>query len=115
MVRKVARVIGVGLLACSTLVNWGYVVPAEAYDRNVVLENQSDEAVLEFHASNVGTDSWQEDILGTDVLPPGDAVRINLNDGTGYCRFDFKTVMESGQSIIGRGIDVCTIGRYTIR
>ncbi len=87
---------------------------AFALDRHIMLINDSHETIKEFYASNVGSDSWEEDILGRDVLLPGQSVRINLDDGSGYCKFDFKTVTESGAAIIRRGINVCQVETYTI-
>ena len=87
---------------------------ADAYDRRVVLVNNSSQALTRFYASNVGTDNWQEDVLGRYALRPGQQVRINLNDGTGYCRFDFKTVAASGEVIVRRNVNVCEVTTYTI-
>jgi len=87
---------------------------ADSYDRRIILINQSDSTIAEFHASNVGTNSWQEDILGDSVVPPGSSVPINLDDGSGYCLFDFKTVTRDGATIIRRGINVCNTTTYTI-
>jgi hypothetical protein len=98
-----------GILFCLSNVD-----AAMAYDRHIVLQNNSGEAIVEFHASNVGTHFWQEDILGSDILLPGSAARIDLDDGTGYCRFDFKTVMENGQEIVRHNVDVCALERYTV-
>ncbi len=85
-----------------------------AWDRHVTLTNRSHQVITEFYASNVGRSSWEEDILGTSVVPPGRSIRINLSDGTGICRFDFKTVIRTGAVIVRRGIDVCEISTYTI-
>jgi hypothetical protein len=67
-----------------------------------------------FYASNVGTDSWEEDILGTGIVQPGSSIVINLDDSTGYCRFDLKTVMADGTALVRRNVDVCAVGTYSI-
>jgi hypothetical protein len=87
---------------------------AFAFDRHIVLVNHSHQTITEFHASNVASTSWEEDILGDSVVPPGGAVRINLDDRSGYCRFDFKTVTESGDAVVRRGVNVCEMTTYTI-
>ena len=87
---------------------------ADNMDRRIRLINRSHQTISEFYASNVGATGWEEDILGSSVLPPGQSVVINLNDGTGYCRFDFKTVTEEGTAIHRRGINVCETSTYTI-
>jgi hypothetical protein len=94
------------VLACNS--------PAHAYNRDIRLYNETSQPIVEFHASNIGTNSWQEDILGDWVLLPGESVLIDLYDGTGYCRFDFKTVFGGGGSLVRRDVNVCEAGAYTV-
>ncbi|MFC7551600.1 hypothetical protein ACFQU7_03700 [Pseudoroseomonas wenyumeiae] len=44
---------------------------AKAADRRVEVVNASRQDLREFYASNTKRGSWEEDILGEDVLPPG--------------------------------------------
>jgi hypothetical protein len=83
-------------------------------NREVVLVNNSSSKICRFHASNTNRDKWEEDILGDRVLRPGQKMRINIDDGTGSCWFDFKTVLCDGTSIVRESINVCKTGRYTI-
>ena len=87
---------------------------ADAYDRRIVLVNHSSQTIARFYASNVGADNWQEDILGRSTVRPGQQVRINLNDGSGYCRFDFRTVAASGEVLVRRNVNVCEVTTYTL-
>lgn len=87
--------------------------PALAQDRRVEIVNDTDVTMMKFYGSNQKTDSWEEDILGDDVLLPGQSVVINFDDGTGYCVFDFRAVFEDGDEVIENGIDVCEIGTFT--
>jgi hypothetical protein len=80
-----------------------------AYNRHVTIINNTSYAMVRFFGSNTGTDAWEEDILGVDVLYPGQSVVVNFNDGTGFCRFDFKAVFEGGMAVVDNGLDVCTI------
>lgn len=91
--------------------------PAEAdnLDRRIVLRNTSNSVVTRFYASNTYARRWQEDILGRRVLFSGQSVVINLNDGTGMCRFDFRTVLSNGAVLTRRNINICTLTSYTIR
>ena len=77
--------------------------------------NLSGKTVREFYGSNAGSDSWEEDILGADTLPSGSSVNINFEDGSGYCTFDFKAVFTDGSSVVESGVDVCSVGKVTIR
>jgi len=87
---------------------------ANAYDRHIELENRSHTTIVSFYASNVGTNDWQEDILGSDMLWPGYQTRINLDDGTGYCHFDFLTVFRDGTRVVQNNVDVCAVSVYAL-
>jgi hypothetical protein len=88
-------------------------MPASALDRRVTIVNNTDFTIIRFYGSNKGSDSWEEDILGSDVLGPGQRVRINFDDGTGYCKFDFKAVFDDGDVLTKKNINICKIGTFT--
>lgn len=88
-------------------------VPASALDRRVQIVNNTGYTMVQFYGSYRDTDSWQEDILGADVMYSGTSWNINFNDGTGYCIFDFKAVFENGEELTDFGINVCEIGHFT--
>jgi len=87
--------------------------PANAQDRHVEIVNETQHGIVHFYASNVDRGSWEEDILGENVLPVGQSVNINIDDGSGACMYDFKAVFDDGDELVRNGIDVCTIGTYT--
>lgn len=89
--------------------------PASAANRHVDVINKTGKTLSEFYASNTGTESWEEDILGKDTLDDGETFEINIDDGTGACKFDFKAVFTDGTSHVQRGVDVCTISTFTYR
>ena len=105
------------LLAAALLTLTAAVValPASAADRRVEVVNASRTTIVEFYASNSKRNSWEEDILGQNVLEPGKSVTVNIDDGTGACVFDFLTVLEGGQRIERRNVNVCEVSTYTIR
>lgn len=86
--------------------------PSQAEDRRVRIINETSWTMVEFYASNVGTNDWEEDILGYDVLGSGDSVMIDIDDGTGYCLYDFRAVFADGDVLVRERIDVCEISSY---
>jgi hypothetical protein len=86
--------------------------PSQAENRNVRIINETGATMVEFYASNVGADTWEEDILGYDVLGAGDSIMMNIDDGTGYCLYDFKAVFSDGDVVTDEDIDVCEIASY---
>jgi len=86
---------------------------ANALDRRVRIVNKTGYTIERFYASSVGQNSWEEDILGDDVLRSGSAVSINIDDGTGYCKYDFRAVFEDGDVLEKASVNVCETGTFT--
>ena len=85
---------------------------ADAADRRVRIINETSFDMVRFYGSNVGTDDWEEDILGRDILRAGKSVNVNFDDGSGYCMFDFKAVFDDGDEVIARRKNVCELGSF---
>lgn len=85
---------------------------ASAEDRRVRIINETRHTIVKFYASNVSATDWEEDILGQDVLEPNQSVVINVDDGSGYCLYDFKAVFDDGDELEKKRIDVCKIETY---
>jgi hypothetical protein len=64
--------------------------PAQAEAVSFTLVNGTSRTLEEFYASPPSTDDWEADILGVDVLNPGESVEITINDGREDCQYDFK-------------------------
>jgi len=87
--------------------------PVSALDRRVTIVNNTGYTIVRFYGSNKGSKSWEEDILGSGVLGPNQSVRVNFDDGTGYCKFDFKAVFNDGDEVVEKNINICKIGTFT--
>lgn len=85
---------------------------AMALDRRVQINNNTSYTIVEFYASNTGTTDWQEDILGSDVLPSGSSVMINIDDGSGYCKYDFLAVFDDGEQLVSADNNVCELSTF---
>lgn len=89
------------------------VAPSLALDRRVEIVNNTGYVMEQFYASSVGQKSWEEDILGKSVLPSGHSVVINIDDGTGYCKYDFRAVFDDGDVVEKADVNVCEIDTFT--
>ncbi|MES2034429.1 MAG: hypothetical protein V4466_09655 [Pseudomonadota bacterium] len=87
--------------------------PASAEDRRVNIINETSYTIVEFYASNVGENAWEEDILGRDMLAPDESVVIDIDDGSGHCLYDFRAVFEDGDELVKNRINVCQIESYS--
>jgi hypothetical protein len=100
-------------LALATALAIATALPATALDRRVRIINNTGFTIVEFYGSNTGSDTWEEDILGSDVLPSGSSVVINFDDATGYCMFDFRAVFDDGDVLERGGVNVCETETFT--
>lgn len=110
---RMLKILTTSIVAAVVALNGLAAAPANAQDRNVQIINETQNAIVQFFASNVERGTWEEDILGENVLPVGGAVNINIDDGSGACVYDFKAVFEDGEELVRPGIDVCTTSTYT--
>lgn len=109
MTNKIRAAMAAAVLVASSLAT---VSSASAEDRRVRIINETNHTIVRFYASNVSQGSWEEDILGRSVLRPGQSVTINIDDGSGYCLYDFKAVFDDGDELTRSRIDVCKISSY---
>jgi len=103
----------ISTLAAVVLLSASAMTIASAANRKVDIENGTGKDIVEFYASNTGTDDWEEDILGRDVLAPGEEFEADIDDGTGACYFDFKAVFSDDTSHVQRKVNVCKISTFT--
>lgn len=97
-----------GILVAAVVAN-----PASAQDLEFVLINTSGYTLVEFYASPVNVDSWEEDILGRDVLESGYTLKIMVADGRTQCTYDMLMVFDDGDRLEDT-VDMCEMGSYTI-
>jgi hypothetical protein len=109
LAKKLQAATAIAVFAAASLLT---ATNASAEDRRVRIINETRFTIVRFYASNVGENDWEEDILGRDVLSPGQSVTVNVDDGTGYCLYDFKAVFDDGDELVRSRIDVCKISSY---
>jgi hypothetical protein len=88
--------------------------PASAFGRQLELTNNTRIAIVEIQVARFGTGRWLRDLLGDEILLPAQSLTVEMDDGEGYCRFDFKTVFDDGTMLIRRNVDVCAVERFSV-
>lgn len=91
----------------------GISTPAIADDLEFVLINSSGFTLVEFYTSPADVGSWEEDILGNDVLDSGYSLKITVADGRTQCIYDMLMIFEDGDRLEDQ-VDMCDMGSYTI-
>ena len=80
---------------------------AVAADYYVDITNRTGYTIMYMYVSPAKSDSWEEDVLGADVLPTGKTQRVNLN-GYKSPMFDIRLVDEDGDKYTFWNVDVST-------
>ena len=99
--------------AALTAAAWAFAAPALAQDMMFTLSNTTGHTLVEFYASPITADDWEEDILGADVLGSGDSVDVLIADGRANCDYDFLMVFDDGDAIEDQ-VNICELGSYTL-
>ncbi|MGJ3262705.1 MAG: hypothetical protein ACFE0R_05650 [Salinarimonas sp.] len=114
MIPSLARTARARLGTCALLLALALASGAAlAQNREVTIVNETGVTMTHFYASNVDRTSWEEDILGNDVLQSGYSVPIDIDDGSGQCLFDFRALFADGDEIVDEAVNVCEIGTFT--
>jgi len=82
-------------------------------DRWVIVVNDRSSDMMRLYASRTTTDDWEENIL-VRPIGAGAKVRINFDDGTGACTFDFRAIFKDNLSVHMWRINVCEEGYWRV-
>lgn len=80
---------------------------SDGRNRVMNITNNTGVTMTHFYASNTGQRTWGPDQLGSTVMYSGSGRRINFDDGTGACMYDFKARFADGDVLITNSINVC--------
>lgn len=101
-------------LALGTALALGATTSALAEDLDFTLENQSSRNLMVFQTSPSGVDSWEEDVLGSYMLPSGNYINVTIADGRDHCVYDMRFIMEDEAVLEHYEVDLCELGTYTL-
>lgn len=102
-----------GILMLATMVA-ATTSAALADPRDFTLTNNSDVMITHVYVSSADTANWEEDILGRDILAPGESVDITFAGFTsGDCSYDIKVMAVDGREGYLYGVDLCATTSVT--
>jgi hypothetical protein len=91
------------------------VMPANAQTVEFLVINNSSVDLHYFYTTPSNENQWGGDLLGSDgILQAGYQATATIGDGSDQCLYDFKFVMENGAELVEYGMDICSLGSYTI-
>lgn len=97
----------------SALLLASLAAPALAQDVQYELINDSGLTLMEFYTSPVDEGSWGDDILGANVLAPGESNAVTIADGSAQCDYDLRFVFEDGSELEDT-VNICDMASYTL-
>jgi hypothetical protein len=76
--------------------------------------NETGVEIAELYVSPHNINSWQEDVLGQDTLPSGEAVEIKFGRTEKAKLWDLKIVDSEGNSIVWTNLNLLEISKVTL-
>ncbi|MBP0465115.1 hypothetical protein J5Y09_14415 [Roseomonas sp. PWR1] len=96
------------LLACAAgMLGFAGAAAAQSTDPSFRLNNRSNQTIMEVYVSSSQDQNWGRDLLGANVLPPGQTFVVRLPDG--QCTNDIRIVIEGGRSIERMQVNTCNL------
>jgi hypothetical protein len=95
---------------CAAAVATGALVlpaaPAQAQNEPVRFFNRTTLSANALHVVRSGQAAWSGNLLGRNVLAPGQFLSVRLGEGAG-CRFDIRLTLVDGTEVQRSDADVC--------
>lgn len=89
--------------------------PAFAGDQDFDVLNKTGYPIKHLYVSEANNNSWDEDVLGRDVLEDGDSFELKFAKGERTCKWDMKVVYDDGEAAVWQGLNLCKISKLTLR
>ncbi|MBR0671960.1 hypothetical protein [Neoroseomonas soli] len=94
-------------LAAALAICLGGAAQAQTTDPSFRLNNRSNQTVMELYVSSSSVSNWGRDLLGTNVLAPGQSFIVRLPDG--QCVNDIRIVPDGGRPIERMQVNTCNL------
>jgi hypothetical protein len=93
------------------------VAAAQTASVSFELTNRTGHTLTHIYISLPSSDSWEEDILGDQVVRNGETVEISVDDGLEACEYDILYDFSDGESLVEESVDLCAIDgeAYTVQ
>ena len=82
--------------------------------QDFTLHNETGKEIIELYLSPHDVDDWEEDVLGTDTLADGEAVKITFDREEKADSWDMKVVFSDDKSVVWTELMLSEITDITI-
>lgn len=86
---------------------------AQMFEKITVV-NSTGYTISEVYIAPATSQSWEEDVLGIDVLVDGDAVEIDFRRSENTCDWDLLVVYDDGEQAVWDGLNLCQDWHYEL-
>lgn len=95
------------LLLAVALLGLALPASAQSQDPSFRLHNRGNIVINEIYVSSVNVDEWGDDLLGADVLQPGQFLLITIQ--AGQCMNAVRVVYANGEAQEVRAVNTCNL------
>ena len=96
------RLLAIPLFVVLMALGSGCIITSDS-DSSLTIDNQSSYALYEVYIADIDAPTWGPDLLGGDILLPGEAISVLLDCGD----YDALIVDEDGVQCELLGLDLC--------
>ncbi|MFN3727218.1 MAG: hypothetical protein ACK4SZ_13055 [Allosphingosinicella sp.] len=79
----------------------------DSTNQNFVMRNNTGQTITHVYVSPITSNNWEEDVLGSNVLPDRQTLRINFDGSEDECNWDIKVNLADGTSREQRNVNLC--------
>ncbi len=114
---RTANLAAAAVMAAATA--WGQTSPAtpaaaSAAGVHVIkLTNDGKNGITSVYVAPAGTLNMSDDLLGKQTAGAGKTVTLKVDDPNGICTFDLMFLMNSGDMVEKKGVNLCRITAYS--
>ena len=102
------------VLAIAGIVTLGGATPALAASEVFTVVNETGYDIREVYIAPTRNETWEEDILGVDVLTDGARTRIDFSNSEEACLWDMKVVYTDDEEAVWQGLNLCEISTVVL-
>ncbi len=108
------RVIAFSTLALAVAVTTALVRPARADKQDFTVVNSTGYTIDSVYVSPHSSESWGEDIMGSNALIDGNGVNITFDHPTSVCNWDLMVKYSDGDKAEWGNLNLCSISKVTL-
>lgn len=97
------------LLVAAAMLSTMGAAPALAGIQDFIVQNNGGLVVTYVYVSADYEDNWGPDVLGNEVLYPGEQVEVYIDGYGDHCWFDVLIEDEGGDQWVYENVDLCTV------